>query len=93
MRRLFSNLLLWAFVLAFPVAWTGFLFGQLAQGGTVYQVRDGRLHWCVVVCLPGHEEFYNHTSNSIGSEWRLFTRYRVSPWFDAGRTTTPFDNP
>jgi len=56
-------------------------------------VHDGRLKWCIVVCLPGEEEFYDHTSHSVGCEFNLFCRYRISPWFDAGRSTTPFDNP
>lgn len=79
-------------LLVWPV-FTLYFGAQFRRGGYAYQVHDGRLKWCIVVCLPGEEEFYDHTSHSVGCEFNLFCRYRISPWFDAGRSTTPFDNP
>lgn len=58
----------------------------------VYQVHDHRIEWAWCVRVPGREQFYNHYTNEIDSRFALYTKYRISPWFDSGRSTTPIDN-
>lgn len=66
---------------------------QINWGGWTYQLEDGRVKWALVICAPGYEPFYNHYTQKPDSEWRWWARYRVSPWFDAGISDAPMDNP
>lgn len=70
-----------------------FITIQMVRGIYVYQVHDGRIEWAAVICFPGYEPFYNHYTNKIDRDWKLDARFRISPWFDSGRCTTPIDNP
>ena len=63
------------------------------KGWRTYQVIDHRIKWAFVVRMPGREPFYNHYLNCIDSHWCMYAKYRISPWFDTGRSTTPIDNP
>lgn len=59
----------------------------------IYQAHDHRIEWAWCVRVPGHEQFYNHYTGTIDSRFAIYARYRISPWFDTGRTTSPIDNP
>ncbi len=72
---------------------TGLFSIQAIRGLYVYQVHNGRIEWAAVFCAPGYEQFYDHETNTVASEWKLDCRYRISPWFDAGISDTPIDNP
>lgn len=65
---------------------------QFIKGWRAYEVQHHHVCWAIVIRLPGHEKFYNHYTGGIESHWALFARYRLSPWFDTGRSTTPIDN-
>lgn len=62
------------------------------KGWHIYQVVDHRIQWAACVRVPGHEQFYNHYTNTIDSRFALYARYRISPWFDTGRSPAPIEN-
>lgn len=70
-----------------------FLLLQLIHGPVVYQVQQGRLKYCIVVSMPGYEPYFDFGTGQVETDFKFARRYRISPWFDSGPSTTPIDNP
>lgn len=93
MRKFIRDLFRGFFVVALIFVWMFFVSLQVQGGGYAYQVQHGRLKWCIVVCIPGHESYYDHYTNTVASHFRMARRLRISPWMDAGPPETTLDNP